>query len=68
MTDAHIATLVDVARSAGADVPDSRKLALSELVEAGYVSLADGLPVPRYKLTRSGHAVLDERGVGANES
>ena len=68
--DSDISVMVDVARSAGTMLSDEKRMKLSALVEAGLIEAAtsnDG-EGDRYKLTPQGQAVLDARGVGANES
>ena len=68
--DSDISVMVDVARSAGTMLSDEKRMKLPALVEAGLIEAAtsnDG-EGDRYKLTPQGQAVLDARGVGANES
>jgi len=70
VSDGEVAALVEVARSAGTDLSRDKQSLLPGLIERGYVAPAsggDGIH-PRYRLTASGQAILDERGVGANES
>jgi hypothetical protein len=59
ITDHQISTLCDVARSAGTDLSADKLASLEGLIASGYVAAAE---------TPAGQAVLDERGVGANES
>ncbi len=69
-SDDDISVMVDVARAAGTTLSDDKRMRLSGLVEAGLIEAAtsnDG-EADRYKLTPLGQSVLDERGVGANES
>ncbi len=69
-SDADISVMVDVARSAGTMLSADKQARLSDLIAAGLIEPAksnDG-EGERYKLTPQGQAVLDERGVGANES
>ncbi len=68
--DQKIAALCEVARSAGTDLSATNKALLPDLIASGHVAPADtpDNAHPRYKLTPAGQAVLDERGVGANES
>ena len=69
-SDSDVSIMVDVARAAGTTLSDDKLRRLPALVEAGLVEAAtsnDG-EGDRYKLTPQGQAVLDARGVGANES
>lgn len=69
-SDSDVSIMVDVARAAGTTLSDDKRRRLPALVEAGLVEAAtsnDG-EGDRYKLTPQGQAVLDARGVGANES
>lgn len=68
--DQKIAMLCDVAKSAGTDLSATNKALLPGLIASGHVAPADTPDHvhPRYKLTPAGQAVLDARGVGANES
>jgi hypothetical protein len=66
LTDHQISILVDIASSGGAALPPERLSDLVDLIAAGYVEGDEGNNL--YRLTAKGQAVLDERGVGANES
>jgi hypothetical protein len=69
-SDSDISVMVDIARSAGTMLSGDKQTRLPALLEAGLIEAAaskDG-EGDRYKLTPQGQAVLDERGVGANES
>ena len=69
-SDTDISVMVDVARAAGVTLSGDQRMRLSGLVEAGLVEAAtsnDG-EGDHYKLTPQGQAILDSRGVGANES
>ena len=65
--DQQISILVDVARNGGSALPPDRLNDLNELIRAGYIVGNDNTVEP-YKLTRKGQKLLDDRGVGANES
>lgn len=69
--DQAVSVLVDVARSAGTDLNPSQRLKLDELVAAGLVR-AVAPPTSsepnRYAVTHEGQRLLDQRGIGANES
>lgn len=70
MNDSEVAALVEVARSAGTGLSRDGLALLGDLIARGYVAQTadqDG-GNPRHKVTPAGQAVLDERGVGANES
>jgi hypothetical protein len=66
-TDQQIAILVDIASSGGAGLRDERRTDLMGLIASDYVEQKEG-PGELYKLTSKGQSVLDDRGVGANES
>lgn len=69
-SDDDISVMVDVARAAGTMLSDDKQRRLPGLVAAGLVepTASNDGEGDRYKLTPQGQAVLDERGVGANES
>jgi hypothetical protein len=66
-TDQQISLLVDIASSGGAALRPERLSELVDLIAADYVE-GDPGPGERYRLTAKGQGVLDDRGVGANES
>jgi hypothetical protein len=66
-TDQQISILVDIASSGGAALPTERLVDVLELIAGGYVE-AGTAAGRHYRLTVEGQGVLDERGVGANES
>jgi hypothetical protein len=71
ISDAGIAVMCDIARSAGADVAADKKAELDRLVASGFVEHrvdGSGVESPGYAVTRKGQRVLDARGVGVNES
>ena len=70
ISDDDISVLVDIARAAGTDLSDDKRARLPALLDRGLVAsassgMAEG---DRYMLTSAGQAVLDARGVGANEA
>lgn len=70
MNDSEVAAMVEVARSAGAGLSRDGRALIGGLIAQGFVAEtadADG-GNPRLKVTPAGQSVLDERGVGANES
>lgn len=66
-TDQQIAVMCDIARSGGADMRKERLPDVLALVASDYIARIDD-SVERYALTDKGQALLDERGVGVNES
>lgn len=69
LSDTEVAALVEIARSAGAGLSREGRALVDDLKARGYVAETErnGDNV-RLKITPAGQAVLDERGVGANES
>ncbi|MBB5047413.1 hypothetical protein HNR60_002168 [Rhodopseudomonas rhenobacensis] len=69
-SDRTISTLVEIARSAGLDLNPAQQDKLAQLLGDGLIELAgeSGTATPRYAVTPKGQSVLDERGIGANES
>lgn len=68
--DSEVAAMVEIARSAGSGLSRDGRALIGDLISRGYVSETDDRDGdnPRYKITAAGQAILDERGVGANES
>jgi hypothetical protein len=69
--DQGLSVLVDIARNGGTDLNSAQRSKLDALLAAGLievVSPADTLEPSRYAVTRQGQSLLDERGIGANES
>lgn len=66
-TDQQISIMCDVARSGGADLPREHLAELLALISDDYVEGSDCF-ADQYQLTSKGQALLDERGVGANEA
>jgi hypothetical protein len=69
--DQGVSVLVEIARSAGTGLNPAQRLKLDALLAAGLAELvapADALEPTRYAVTRQGQRLLDERGIGANES
>jgi hypothetical protein len=69
--DQGLSVLVDVARSAGTDLNAAQRAKLDALLAAGLIEVvapADAREPTRYAVTRQGQSLLDERGIGANES
>ena len=69
VSDTEIAALVEIARSAGAGLSREGRALVGDLMARGYVAETDRSgDIVRLKVTPAGQSVLDERGVGANES
>jgi len=69
--DRGLSVMVDIARNAGTDLNAAQRAKLDALLAAGLIELvapADALEPTRYAVTRQGQSLLDERGIGANES
>ncbi|MCG6204998.1 hypothetical protein LPW26_10145 [Rhodopseudomonas sp. HC1] len=68
-SDEAIAVLVDIARTAGRDLNVGQRLELDHLVSQGLATAVKNDQGQRsYQVTAKGQSLLDERGVGANES
>lgn len=70
-SDQSISVMVDIARMSGLDLNPAQRLELDHLIAEGLVakiSSADAVEAAKYKVTPKGQKVLDDRGVGANES
>ena len=70
-TDQGISVMVDIARMSGLDLNPAQRLELDGLIADGLVakvSSPDATEGAKYKVTPKGQKVLDDRGVGANES
>jgi DNA-binding PadR family transcriptional regulator len=68
-TDEQISVMCDIASSGGADLSASKIAALRAIVADGLIEpTAKDETIERYKLTSKGQKLLDDRGVGANES
>lgn len=69
--DQGVSVLVEIARNSGTGLNPAQRLKLDALLAVGLVELvapADDLEPTRYAVTRQGQRLLDERGIGANES
>lgn len=69
--DQGLSALVDIARNAGMDLNPAQRLKLDALLAEGLIEVAapaDAFEPTRYAVTRQGQTLLDERGIGANES
>jgi hypothetical protein len=74
VTDEQISIMCDIVKSGGGDLPPAKLAALPAIIPAiiagGLVerTAGDNASVEKYKLTCKGQKLLDDRGVGANES
>lgn len=71
VSDAGIAVMCDIARAAGLDLDDNKRGVLDRLIADGLVEQSPTKETPegvKFAVTSKGQAVLDERGVGVNES
>jgi hypothetical protein len=69
--DSGISALVDIARTAGLDLNADQRLELERLISDGLVAELAAEPSsgrPKFKVTGKGQRLLDDRGIGANES
>ena len=71
VSDTGIAVMCDIARASGLDLDDNKQAVLDGLIADGLVEVSKG-PKPaegtKFAITPKGQRLLDERGVGANES
>jgi hypothetical protein len=66
-----ISVLVDIARTGGIDLNDGQCRELDRLIADGLIAELAAEPSPgrtRYQVTGKGQRLLDDRGIGANES
>ena len=69
--DEGISAMVDIARMSGLDLNPAQRAELDRLVAGGLIekTAAAGERRPaRYAVTSKGQKLLDDRGVGVNES
>jgi hypothetical protein len=66
-TDTQIAVIVEVAQSGGVGLNSQQHRELPELIAERMIEPATE-PSGKYKVTAHGQKMLDDRGVGANES
>ncbi|MDB5618817.1 hypothetical protein [Tardiphaga sp.] len=71
ISDTGIAVMCDIARASGLDLDDNKKSELDRLIADGFVEVSrpanpnEGI---KFAITPKGQRLLDDRGVGANES
>ena len=71
VTDAGIAIMCDIARASGLDLDADKQAVLDRLIADGLVEISEpakASEATRYAVTPRGQRLLDERGVGVNES
>ena len=71
VSDSGIAVMCDIARASGHDLNDDKQRVLDQLIADGLVevsSAAKATEATKFAVTSKGQQVLDERGVGVNES
>jgi len=69
--DAGVSVLVDIARAHGLDLNPGQRQQLDRLISQGLIAVLPSEPSSgraKYRVTRKGQSLLDERGIGANES
>jgi hypothetical protein len=70
-SDEGISAMVDIARMSGLDLNFEQRSALDHLVSCGWIekiAVAGESGPARYAVTFKGQKMLDDRGVGVNES
>lgn len=69
-TDEQISIMCDIARSGRADLTPQKAAALPPMVAEGLIEPTSDLEgsVEKYQITPKGQRLLDDRGVGVNES
>ena len=71
ISDSGIAVMCDIARASGLDLDDNKQAVLNQLIADGLVtesSAAKATEATKFEVTPKGQRLLDERGVGVNES
>lgn len=71
ISDTGIAVMCDIARASGLDLDNEKQAVLDRLIADGLVSqssAAKPTEASKFAVTAKGQRLLDERGVGANES
>jgi predicted transcriptional regulator len=71
ISDTGIAVMCDIARASGLDLDGEKQAVLEQLIADGLVAKSSE-PNPaeatKFEVTPKGQRLLDERGVGVNES
>lgn len=71
ISDTGIAVMCDIARASGLNLDDDKQAVLNQLIADGLVSessAANATEATRFAVTPKGQRLLDDRGVGVNES
>ncbi|MET0710251.1 MAG: hypothetical protein ABWY64_05345 [Tardiphaga sp.] len=71
ISDTGIAVMCDIARASGLDLDDNKQAVLDGLIADGLVEVSKAAEPDegtKFAITRKGQRLLDERGVGVNES
>jgi predicted transcriptional regulator len=71
ISDTGIAVMCDIARASGLDLDNDKQVVLNQLIADGLVSessAAKATEATKFAVTPKGQRLLDERGVGVNES
>lgn len=71
ISNTGIAVMCDIARASGLDLNDDKQAVLDQLIAAGLVEVtrtARPTEGAKFAVTSKGQRLLDDRGVGVNES
>jgi hypothetical protein len=71
ISDTGIAVMCDIARASGLDLNADKQAVLDRLIAGGLVEISKSAKPnegAKFAITRTGQRLLDDRGVGANES
>jgi len=71
ISDTGIAVMCDIARASGLDLDADKQAVLDRLIADGLVEVsrvAKPTEATKFAVTSKGQRLLDERGVGVNES
>ncbi|MDB5503572.1 MAG: hypothetical protein JWR89_3474 [Tardiphaga sp.] len=71
ISDTGIAVMCDIARASGLDLNADKRAVLDRLIVDGLVEVskaAKPTEATKFAITPKGQRLLDDRGVGANES
>jgi predicted transcriptional regulator len=71
ISDAGIAVMCDIARVSGLDLDADKRVVLDGLIAEGLIEVVDQTKpadAAKFALTPKGQRLLDQRGVGVNES
>ena len=71
ISDTGIAVMCDIARASGLDLDDNKQKVLDGLIADGLVEVSKAAKPTegtKFAITLKGQRLLDDRGVGANES